>query len=203
MPHLFIHDTVLSDRRLPLPGRVVVLGRSLDADVPVPHHSVSRRHALIERSDRGYALSDLGSHNGTFLGDRRLAPGERLELPVGGEFRIGQVLILLAADEAIGEKPLSLGPPLAAAPATPAPPAPAPRPAAGKEPERRTPRRRDGRGRGPLTIVLVTAVLTAAAALLLWRIVALHREQRKPPPAPPARTTPADEDVPQPIRLPD
>ena len=43
MAHLQIKETVLSDRRLPLPGTVVVFGRSMDADVPVPHKSVSRR----------------------------------------------------------------------------------------------------------------------------------------------------------------
>ena len=107
MAHLHIKDTVISERRLPLPGRVVVLGRSLDVDVPVPHVSVSRRHALIEVTDSGFLLSDLGSSNGTFVNGVRLDEGERREL---------------SYDERVGAPPPK---PVKAAAAAPAP-APAP-----------------------------------------------------------------------------
>ncbi|MEN8150240.1 MAG: FHA domain-containing protein [Planctomycetota bacterium] len=105
MAHLLIKDTVLSDRRLPLPGRVVVLGRSLDVDVPIPHVSVSRRHALIEMQDGGFLLSDLGSSNGTFVGEGRIPEGERREIAFGAPFRVGEVVFRIAADETLGGSP--------------------------------------------------------------------------------------------------
>jgi DNA-binding NtrC family response regulator len=49
-----------------------------------PH--VSRRHAEISRSDRGIVLRDLGSRNGTFVG--QLAVQEVI-LPSGVEIRVG------------------------------------------------------------------------------------------------------------------
>jgi pSer/pThr/pTyr-binding forkhead associated (FHA) protein len=106
MAHFRIEKTVLSDRRLPCPGRVVVLGRSLDADVPLPHKSVSRRHALIEMQQNGFVISDLGSSNGTWIGERRLAEGERLPLKLGDRFRLGHVVLVLAPDEVLeGDEP--------------------------------------------------------------------------------------------------
>jgi pSer/pThr/pTyr-binding forkhead associated (FHA) protein len=50
--------------------------------------SVSRRHARIEVSAAGAILEDLGSLNGTFVGDRRVdAP---TALHEGDEIRIGR-----------------------------------------------------------------------------------------------------------------
>ena len=43
----------------------VTLGRSADADVVIPHDDVSRRHALIWRSEGKAWIRDLGSSNGT------------------------------------------------------------------------------------------------------------------------------------------
>lgn len=53
----------------------VTLGRSADADLVIPHDNVSRRHALIWRSDGKAWIRDLGSSNGTLvngtpIGDR-------------------------------------------------------------------------------------------------------------------------------------
>src|SRR5438132_11108158 len=55
--------------------RELVLGRGDDVDVIVADDSVSRRHAKLRVVD-GITLEDLGSSNGTFHGDRRLAPHE-------------------------------------------------------------------------------------------------------------------------------
>ena len=47
---------------------------------------ISRRHARVRRSDRGFVLEDVGSTNGTFLngerveGPRTLAPGDRINV---------------------------------------------------------------------------------------------------------------------------
>jgi hypothetical protein len=43
----------------------VTLGRSDEADIVIPHDDVSRRHALIWRSEGKAWITDLGSSNGT------------------------------------------------------------------------------------------------------------------------------------------
>jgi hypothetical protein len=200
--HLLIKDTVIPDRRLPLPGRVVVLGRSLDADVPIPHRSVSRRHALIECSDRGYTVSDLGSHNGTFVEGKRLLGGERVEVRLGAAFLVGKVAIALAPDEVIEEMGLALE--------TPPPPAPAPAPAAEPPPAPRIPpkprgaaavRRRRGAA-GRWVAAAVTIALLAAAGGLLLLLLRGGGELEKDRKAPPRRSAPAESGGVEPIRLP-
>jgi len=193
MAHLLIKDTVISDRRLPLPGKVVVFGRSLDADVPVPHKSVSRRHALLEEGDGAWLLSDLGSVNGCQVGERKLEPGERVPVALGGAFRIGHVDFILAPDEVLGESEpvhtagaLSLAAasppsphPVALAPATAAAPVTTEgsrlSPAIAKRAAQRKQRRDAMRWVG----VLVTFVLLTFAVFFVYRIV--ERERAKKP----------------------
>jgi phosphoserine phosphatase RsbU/P len=60
-------------------GQSCVLGRSFNSDVYVGDLNVSRRHAQIETSDRGHVLEDLGSGNGTYVNDARIAHPHRLQ----------------------------------------------------------------------------------------------------------------------------
>lgn len=54
------------------PSLPAVLGRSRNAEVPLPHPLVSRRHCeLIEKDERLF-VRDLGSTNGTFVGSERV-----------------------------------------------------------------------------------------------------------------------------------
>src|SRR5262245_40565748 len=51
----------------------VILGRAPDCDVCLPHPSVSRYHALVERRGDGtLRLRDLSSVNGLSVGGRRI-----------------------------------------------------------------------------------------------------------------------------------
>lgn len=73
-------------RTYPLAAGVdLILGRELDCDIVLDHHRVSRRHARLHVSAAGEALaiSDLGSRNGTRVGEpiepnrpRSFSPGD-------------------------------------------------------------------------------------------------------------------------------
>jgi serine phosphatase RsbU (regulator of sigma subunit) len=43
------------------------IGRSSACDIVLPHDSVSRQHARLAKSERGFVIEDLGSSNGTFV----------------------------------------------------------------------------------------------------------------------------------------
>ena len=55
------------------------------------HLGLSRRHALIRRTENGYELLDLGSVNGTWLNDERLVPHKAYRLTSGSFLRLGRM----------------------------------------------------------------------------------------------------------------
>ncbi len=55
----------ITGRTYPLANNRLVVGRSSEADITLGHDTVSRRHALIWRSDGELWIKDLGSGNGT------------------------------------------------------------------------------------------------------------------------------------------
>lgn len=54
----------------------VLIGRSEDADIRIMSQTVSSHHARIYKTSRGWALSDLDSHNGTKLNGRFLTQSQ-------------------------------------------------------------------------------------------------------------------------------
>lgn len=96
----------------PFTADVVRLGRSDECDVVLQSYTVSRQHAEIRRTPKGYWLVDVGSSNGVWVGDQRV---QQLALQDGQDFRLGGVSIRFRL-------------PVPAAP-RPAPPSPEPEPA--------------------------------------------------------------------------
>jgi len=74
----------------------VVIGRSSDADVTVIDSEVSRRHARFETQNAVVYVSDLGSHNGSFLnghpldGAIEVLPGDTIDVGVTRIVFLGQ-----------------------------------------------------------------------------------------------------------------
>src|SRR5436190_21836129 len=98
-------------REYAIAGASLVFGRDASCDVVVPGKDVSRRHAEIMQTPKGYLLVD-SSTNGTSVNDARLE-GQRL-LARADVITIGEEKFRFYADTA--------------APAPPAPPPPPPRP---------------------------------------------------------------------------
>ncbi|EYF02097.1 sigma-54-dependent Fis family transcriptional regulator [Chondromyces apiculatus] len=64
----------------------LVVGNSSECALSVRDPAVSRRHCEILLTPRGIVLRDLGSKNGTFIGEIRVVEAI---LPVGAEIRVG------------------------------------------------------------------------------------------------------------------
>ncbi len=82
-------------------GRLPDNGLMLDKD-----HRVSRNHAELRMGPQGPILTDLGSSNGTFVGDqkdRRLLPNQPHVLTDGTSFRIGHYTLTYLAPGSIAQ----------------------------------------------------------------------------------------------------
>ncbi|MDQ2068847.1 FHA domain-containing protein [Natronospira bacteriovora] len=67
-------------------GKRLTLGRQEDNDIHLDDGRVSGHHAIVELRGDHYCVEDLGSTNGTHLGDRRV---RRVGLRDGDAFHIG------------------------------------------------------------------------------------------------------------------
>jgi ABC-type multidrug transport system ATPase subunit/pSer/pThr/pTyr-binding forkhead associated (FHA) protein/ABC-type transport system involved in multi-copper enzyme maturation permease subunit len=74
------------------------IGRAPENDLVVDDVLVSRRHAVLERTPRGWHVTDLGSANGTFINGRRVS-----EAPVteGDLLGIGHALFQLSGEQLV------------------------------------------------------------------------------------------------------
>jgi transcriptional regulator with PAS, ATPase and Fis domain len=74
----------------PLVGADLVIGRERDCDVSLAHEALSRRHAIL-RLGPPMTVQDLGSTNGTRVGNEVSRGGDPLPLSVGDAFHIGRL----------------------------------------------------------------------------------------------------------------
>jgi pSer/pThr/pTyr-binding forkhead associated (FHA) protein len=86
---------------VPLASGENVIGRATDGLITLPSTKVSRRHARIVVCNERVILEDLGSRNGTYVGDRRIESA--VELKNGDRIGIGSALLIFcaAADDAL------------------------------------------------------------------------------------------------------
>ncbi|MBN1103883.1 MAG: FHA domain-containing protein [Deltaproteobacteria bacterium] len=75
----------------------IYLGRSKDNEIVLPDHTVSRKHARIARAAQGFLLTDLDSHNGTFVNGSRTT--ERV-LVHGDQVKIGGTALTFVDERA-------------------------------------------------------------------------------------------------------
>jgi hypothetical protein len=66
-----------------------IIGRGAASDIVLYDDQISRRHAELRNEGGIWYVRDLQSSNGTFVNDRRLAPGERVALRPEDRVRLG------------------------------------------------------------------------------------------------------------------
>ena len=94
---------VLWEKRvIPLVEGDNVLGRDEDVTVRIDAPGVSRRHARIRVSGAEATIEDLGSKNGTYVGDGAAAIAGPTALPDDSRFRLGRVLLVFRSSPEAG-----------------------------------------------------------------------------------------------------
>lgn len=89
MPRLLVQTPEGVTQEFQLKAQVTTIGRSPRNDICIAEASVSRQHAEIFLSARGYTIRDLGSNNGVFVNGQKiveqlLASGDVIELGAPG-----------------------------------------------------------------------------------------------------------------------
>lgn len=94
---------VLWEKRvIPLVAGENIFGRDEDATVRIDAPGVSRRHACIRVDGSGATIEDLGSKNGTYVGDDPSAITAPRPLADDTRFRLGRVLLVFRSSPESG-----------------------------------------------------------------------------------------------------
>ena len=91
-------------RQLSFQKDEIVIGREADNDIVIPLAGVGRRHARITKQSTQYFIEDLGSANGTYLNDARLAPRQPAPLNEGAQFLIFPHQFTFSSQEVRGQQ---------------------------------------------------------------------------------------------------
>jgi len=85
-------------RRFELPDAMALLGRD-SRQLPLDDNTVSRRHAELHPSNKGWLVKDLGSSNGTYVNGQRVV--NTYMLKPGDQIRVGRSLLVFGAQPGI------------------------------------------------------------------------------------------------------
>jgi len=91
---------VWETKQVPLAEGDNLVGRGVDASVWIDAPGVSRHHARIVVRQGEATLEDLGSKNGTYVGDSRVSIPHRLVN--GDQIRVGSVVLTFRIPEPPG-----------------------------------------------------------------------------------------------------
>jgi pSer/pThr/pTyr-binding forkhead associated (FHA) protein len=155
-------------------GRVYVLGRAEAVDLPLADADASREHMQVVRRRGAVLLRDLGSRNGTFLGEAQ-APSERdVQWRASTMVRVGATVLSLEEPVATAMAELEALPDDALPPMRSVPPPPKSVPAvAAEEPDAPSSEMLNAASGGaapmvPLPAVQISAGAAAAAKKKGW-----------------------------------
>ncbi|MDF1562004.1 MAG: sigma 54-interacting transcriptional regulator [Deltaproteobacteria bacterium] len=88
---LLVVEGPLAGQRVTVGEAPLVLGKDPAADLTLPDAAVSRRHCVLEPTESGHRIKDLGSTNGTFVDGIRITEAF---LRIGARIKVGNVVLL-------------------------------------------------------------------------------------------------------------
>jgi signal transduction histidine kinase len=92
-------------KQFELAETVLVIGRDATSGIRLHDTEVSRKHAEIRKTDAGYALIDVGSANGTFVNNQKIAA---TTLRAGDHIAIGQSVLVYSTGRPDAAAPAKL-----------------------------------------------------------------------------------------------
>lgn len=90
---LVVTEGALAGTSIDLGDRPVTIGRADDSTLVITDDYASGQHARLMPTDGAWVLEDLGSTNGTYLGQAKV--GRPVPVPVGAQIRIGKTVLEL------------------------------------------------------------------------------------------------------------
>ena len=91
--HVLVTDGANSGERAELEHAPILIGRGTDAAIRLDDDYVSTRHARVAASGDQWFVEDLGSTNGTYVGNSRISQATAIQL--GTQIRIGKTILEL------------------------------------------------------------------------------------------------------------
>lgn len=98
MAKLTILEGPDAGRKVEFDSGTVTLGRTDEADITIPHASISRRHASLTYQAGAWQLEDLGSQNGVFVNGQRISSPVLLRQDT--DFVLGNIKVRLELNPA-------------------------------------------------------------------------------------------------------
>jgi pSer/pThr/pTyr-binding forkhead associated (FHA) protein len=80
-------------RQVPLEGAPVTFGRGTTCTVPLADEYISNQHARLRFHEGRWFVEDLGSTNGTYIGNQRIS--RATPMSVKSRFRLGKTVVEL------------------------------------------------------------------------------------------------------------
>ena len=87
----------------------IVIGRGSDCNLRLSAPQMSRRHCFLRVGRDGVSVTDLDSSNGTYVDNKRIKPGERVELKTGSILTLGPVNFIVHLKDDSGSTTKSEG----------------------------------------------------------------------------------------------
>lgn len=93
-----IHPLVLENKMLRITQSKTIIGRDPKCDIFCDDSSISRKHAMLLRTDSGFAIEDCGSTNGTFVDGNQVS---KQLLTDGNQIQVGNHIFKFLAGDSI------------------------------------------------------------------------------------------------------
>ena len=90
---VFVHNGPQKGRLIQVNKDSASIGRGPENDIQINDPSVSKRHAMVFQTPKGYTIEDLKSQNGTWIDGNLIASAKKIKIENGVPISIGNVLV--------------------------------------------------------------------------------------------------------------